>query len=111
MTGEELFWDLVEPMYTDPAVHRSTMMGLPCVRLDGRFFASLDRRTHALLVKPSRGSAAACSASLTICASPTTSRPTNPISTWLSGKATAAHAPTRPSSCGSRLPKSTSAPA
>jgi uncharacterized protein (TIGR02453 family) len=51
MTGEELFWDLVEPMYTDPAVQRSTMMGLPCVRLDGRFFASLDRRTHALLVK------------------------------------------------------------
>jgi uncharacterized protein (TIGR02453 family) len=51
MTGEELFWDLVEPMYADPAVQRSTMMGLPCVRLDGRFFASLDRRTHALLVK------------------------------------------------------------
>jgi hypothetical protein len=51
MTGEELFWDLVEPMYTNPAVQRSTMMGLPCVRLDGRFFASLDRRTHALLVK------------------------------------------------------------
>ena len=51
MTGEELFWDLVEPMYADPAVQRSTMMGLPCVRLDGRFFASLERRTHALLVK------------------------------------------------------------
>jgi len=51
MTGEELFWDLVEPMYTDPAVQRSTMMGLPCLRLDGRFFASLDRHTHALLVK------------------------------------------------------------
>lgn len=51
MTGEELFWELVEPMYADPAVHRSTMMGLPCVRLDGRFFASLDRRTGALLVK------------------------------------------------------------
>src|SRR4051812_37098751 len=50
MTGEELFWDLVEPMYADPAVQRSTMMGLPCVRLDGRFFASLDRRTGALLV-------------------------------------------------------------
>jgi uncharacterized protein (TIGR02453 family) len=27
------------------------MMGLPCVRLDRRFFASLDRRTGALLVK------------------------------------------------------------
>lgn len=51
MTGEEMFWDLVEPMYADPAVRRSTMMGLPCVRLDGRFFASLDRRTGALLVK------------------------------------------------------------
>lgn len=51
MTTEELFWDLVQPMYEDPAVRRSTMMGLPCVRLDGRFFASLDRRTGALLVK------------------------------------------------------------
>jgi hypothetical protein len=47
MTGEELFWDLVEPMYADPAVQRSTMMGLPCVRLDSRFFASLDRRIPA----------------------------------------------------------------
>jgi hypothetical protein len=38
-------------MLADPAVQRSTMMGLPCVRLDGRFFASLDRRTGALLLK------------------------------------------------------------
>lgn len=51
MNGEELFWDLVEPLFADPAVQRSTMMGLPCVRLEGRFFASLDRRTGALLVK------------------------------------------------------------
>src|SRR5690348_13168681 len=51
VSGEELFWELVEPMYADPAVRRSTMMGLPCVRLHGRFFASLDRRTGALLVK------------------------------------------------------------
>jgi|SRR5215469_3043464 len=51
MTAEELFWDLVEPMYADPAVRRSTMMGLPCVRLDGRFFASLDQRNGTLLVK------------------------------------------------------------
>jgi uncharacterized protein (TIGR02453 family) len=50
-TGEELFWQLAEPMLADPAVQRSTMMGLPCVRVDGRFFASLDRRTGALLVK------------------------------------------------------------
>jgi hypothetical protein len=51
MDGEGLFWELVEPMYADPAVRRSTMMGLPCARLDGRFFASLDRRSGALLVK------------------------------------------------------------
>ena len=51
MTAEDLFWELIEPMYADPAVQRSTMMGLPCVRLDGRFFASLDRRSGALLVK------------------------------------------------------------
>src|SRR5258706_15525078 len=51
MTAEDLFWDLVQPMYEDPAVRRSTMMGLPCVRLAGRFFASLDRRSGALLVK------------------------------------------------------------
>jgi hypothetical protein len=49
--GEELFRRLVEPMYAEPGIRPSTMMGLPCVRLDGAFFASLDRRTGALLVK------------------------------------------------------------
>jgi len=51
VSGEELFRELVEHMYADPAVRPSTMMGLPCVRLYGRFFASLDRRSGALLVK------------------------------------------------------------
>lgn len=46
----ELFWDLVEPMY-DERVSRSTMMGFPCVRVDGDFFASLDHRSGDLLVK------------------------------------------------------------
>jgi len=46
----ELFWDLVEPMY-DTHVSRSTMMGFPCVRLDGAFFASLDHRSGDLIVK------------------------------------------------------------
>lgn len=39
MTGEELFWDLAEALYSDPGVSRSTMMGLPCLRYQGRFFA------------------------------------------------------------------------
>jgi hypothetical protein len=51
VSPEELFWDLAEPLYEDAAVSRSTMMGLPCLRLGGQFFASLDRRSGALLVK------------------------------------------------------------
>ena len=46
----ELFWDLVEPMFDDH-VDKSTMMGLPCVRIDGSFFASLDHRSGNLIVK------------------------------------------------------------
>jgi uncharacterized protein (TIGR02453 family) len=42
VTGEEMFWEVVEPLYADPAVTRSTMMGLPCVRYQGRFFASFE---------------------------------------------------------------------
>lgn len=51
MNGEELFWDLAEDLYRDPAVSRSTMMGYPCLRYEGRFFASIERRTQALIVK------------------------------------------------------------
>src|SRR5690348_15056544 len=52
MDGEQLFWELAQPLLDgDPAVTRSTMMGLPCLRHHGRFFASLDRRTLAMLVK------------------------------------------------------------
>lgn len=51
MSPEELFWDLAEPMLAEPAITRSTMMGLPCLRYDGRFFACFDRREQALIVK------------------------------------------------------------
>lgn len=51
MTGEDLFWDLAEPMFADPSVSRSTMMGMPCLRCDGQFMAMVDHRTQALLVK------------------------------------------------------------
>jgi hypothetical protein len=49
--GAELYEQLAEDLLGDPKVTRSTMMGLPCLRYEGRFFASLDRRTRALLVK------------------------------------------------------------
>jgi hypothetical protein len=45
------FWAAAEPLLTAATVTRSTMMGLPCLRANGRFFASFDRRATALLVK------------------------------------------------------------
>ena len=49
---EARFWALAEPLLAErPGVTRSTMMGLPCLRVDGAFFASWDRKTGALLVK------------------------------------------------------------
>ena len=50
-TGEARFWDLAEPLLADEGVERSTMMGLPCLRVHGAFFASCDRHTGDLLVK------------------------------------------------------------
>jgi hypothetical protein len=49
--GEARFWDLAEPLLARPGVERSTMMGLPSLRIRGAFFASCDRRTGDLLVK------------------------------------------------------------
>ncbi len=53
MTEAEARWEQLsgELEAADPAVGRSTMMGRPCLRLDGAFFASLDRRTGELVVK------------------------------------------------------------
>jgi hypothetical protein len=42
---------LTDDLLYDPAVGRSTMMGYPCVRRAGRFFASFDTRVDALVVK------------------------------------------------------------
>ncbi len=49
--GEARFWDLAQPLLAQPGVERSTMMGLPCLRIHGAFFASCDRKTGDLLVK------------------------------------------------------------
>jgi hypothetical protein len=49
--AEDEFWVLADPLLEDPAVTRSTMMGLPCLRVEGAFFASYDRRAGNLLVK------------------------------------------------------------
>jgi hypothetical protein len=56
--ARELYDELTDDLLYDPAVGRSTMMGYPCVRRAGRFFASFDWRSGALVVKLSRQRAA-----------------------------------------------------
>lgn len=49
--GGDRFAELAEAMTATAGVTRSTMMGLPCLRRGGAFFAAWDRGTGALLVK------------------------------------------------------------
>lgn len=49
--GEELFWDVVAPLLERPDVTRSTMMGFPCLRVRGEYFASTHHAAGELIVK------------------------------------------------------------
>jgi hypothetical protein len=49
--AERLFWSLAQGLLEKEGVTRSTMMGLPCLRFNGAFFASYDRKADGLLVK------------------------------------------------------------
>jgi hypothetical protein len=48
---ETLFWELAQQLLADPGVTRSTMMGYPCLRANGAFFACVERATGHLIVK------------------------------------------------------------
>jgi len=48
---EALFWDLAQQLLAEPGVTRSTMMGYPCLRANGAFFACVERATGHLIVK------------------------------------------------------------
>ncbi len=48
---DKLFWEIAENMYSDPSVKEGTMMGFKCLRVNGDFFATLDHRNNALIVK------------------------------------------------------------
>ena len=48
---EALFWELAQPLLAEPAVTRSTMMGYPCLRSNGAFFACVEPATGNLIVK------------------------------------------------------------
>lgn len=45
------FWQVAERALSEDGVQRATMMGFPCLRVDGAFFASCDHRSGALIVK------------------------------------------------------------
>ena len=45
------FWEMAVSLLARPGVTRSTMMGYPCLRLHGDFFASWDQLVHQLVVK------------------------------------------------------------
>ena len=47
----KFFWQVAEHFLADEAVTKSTMMGFPCLRVNGDFFASCDHQTGDLIVK------------------------------------------------------------
>lgn len=49
--GADLFQQVTEQLLADPAISRSTMMGYPCLRAGGAFFACVERGTGHLIVK------------------------------------------------------------
>ena len=46
-----LFWKLAGQLLAEPGVTQSTMMGYPCLRANGAFFACIERTTGHLIVK------------------------------------------------------------
>ncbi|SDU76615.1 hypothetical protein SAMN04488563_5259 [Jiangella alkaliphila] len=50
-TAGALYEDIEDRLLADRGVERSTMMGFPCLRLRGRFFASFDAQADALVIK------------------------------------------------------------
>jgi hypothetical protein len=48
---EALFWELAQQLLAEPGVTRGTMMGYPCLRANGAFFACAERATGHLIVK------------------------------------------------------------
>lgn len=45
------FWDLAQQLLAEPGVTKSTMMGYPCLRANGAFFACVEPATGHLIVK------------------------------------------------------------
>lgn len=47
----ELFWQVADPLLTRSDIKKGTMMGFPCLRVDGQFFASIHKDTGDMVIK------------------------------------------------------------
>lgn len=47
----DFFWTVATPFLAQEGVTRGTMMGFPCLRLNGDYFASAHQKTGDLIVK------------------------------------------------------------
>jgi hypothetical protein len=47
----DFFWTVAEPLLDDPSTTIGSLMGFPCLRVDGAFFATCDHRSGDLIVK------------------------------------------------------------
>ena len=45
------FWDIAQPLLLTGKADKGTMMGFPCLRVHGKFCASLEKDTADLIVK------------------------------------------------------------
>lgn len=46
-----VFWSLADEWLITEEVEKGTMMGFPCLRIDGKFFASLHKDSDDMIVK------------------------------------------------------------
>ncbi len=49
--NDKLFWNLAEEHLAGRGAERGTMMGSPCLRTNGDFYATVHRKTKQLIVK------------------------------------------------------------
>ena len=54
------FWQLAESWLARDGVEKATMMGFPCLRYNGAFFASIEHKGDGLVIKLPRGRVAEC---------------------------------------------------
>ena len=47
----DFFWEVADSFLSHDCITRSTMMGFPCLRINGQFFASVEPKSGHLVVK------------------------------------------------------------